>query len=271
MSMTETLREIGIDQLMPDPTQPRKAFLAEEIDRLAASIKARGVLTPLRVAFDEERQSWLIVTGESRWRAARVAGLSTLPCLVVHGQPDEADLLADRIVENACRRELQPLDLARALSKLKALKGGCTSQALAQELGLSGAAITRAEALLTLPEDIQAMVDDGRVPESAAYEISRLPDAASQRELAEAVAARRMNRDAVAEAVRGKLGRRNTTPKPSRLACRLEGGISLTLSSGQPLTWDELLSALDQVRKEAKKLCEGGKDVTALARALRAS
>lgn len=271
MSMTETLRAIGIDQLMPDPTQPRKTFLADEIDRLAASIKARGVLTPLRVAFDEERQCWLIVTGESRWRAARVAGLVTVPCLVLHGQPEEADLLADRIVENACRHDLRPLELARALAKLKALKGGCTSQALAQELGLSGAAITRAEALLTLPDDIQAMVDDGRVPESAAYEISRLQDAASQRELAEAVAARRMNRDAVAEAVRSKIGRRAVQPKASRVACRLEGGISLTLSSVQALTWEELLSALDQVRKEARKLCDSGKEVTALARVLRAS
>ena len=74
-------------------------------------------------------------------------------------------MLADQIVENHCRHDLRPLDLARAMAKLKKLKG-CTSQDLAAELGISGASVTRAEALLTLPEDVQAMVDDGRLAES---------------------------------------------------------------------------------------------------------
>ena len=267
--MTEVL-SVAIDQLMPDPTQPRKTFLKEEVERLAASIAARGILMPLRVLRDEERQCWLIVTGESRWRAARIAGLSHVPCIAVDGEPSEADLLADRIVENSCRVDLQPLDFARAIVKLKALKG-VNSQTLAKEMGLSGSGITRAEALLSLPPDVQGMVDDGRVAESAAYEISRLPEEQAQRELALAVAAGKLNRDRVQEAVRGIIGKRNVTPKASRLSCRLDGNISFTLSGCQPLTWDEVLAVLDRVRKEARKLYETGKDVTELARALRAS
>ncbi len=270
--MTEQLLEIAADQLMADPTQPRKHFEAEALQRLAASLAARGVLQPLRVIRDAERQCWRIVTGESRFRAARLAGLKHLPCLVVDGEPEEADLLADRIVENSCRNDLRPLELARALAKLKALKQA-SSQQLAAALGLSGASITRAEALLSLPEDIQAMVDDGRVPESAAYEISRLPDAAGQRELAGAVAGKRLNRDAVAEEVRRRVGRKSVRPKSSRLACRLEGGVSITVSADgqQPLTWDDFNAAIDRLRREAKKLYEGGKDITELARLLRAS
>lgn len=270
MHMTEMLQEIAVDQLMPDPTQPRKTFPPEEIERLAASIRARGLLQPLRVMPDAQRSRFVIVTGESRFRAGQLVGLTALPCLVLSGQPEEADLLADRIVENHVRHDLRPLELARALAKLKALKQ-CTSRELACELGLSASAITRAEALLTLPEAIQAQVDAGAIPESIAYEISRHPDASAQLALAEAVAKGRMRREAVTEAVRRTVGKRNIQPKAARLACRLEGGVALTLTSSEPLTWDTVLTTLDRIRREAKRLAEGGKDPSALAAALRAS
>ena len=261
---------VAIEDLIPDPTQPRKTFLTDEIARLAASIKARGILMPLRIIRDEERQCWIIVTGESRWRAAKLAGLPTVPCIIVEGQPDEADLLADRIIENSCRNDLRPLELARSLGKLKALKG-CTSQALAKEIGISGAAVTRAEALLSLPEDIQAMVDDGSVPESTAYEISRMPDEASQRELSHSVAGKRLNRDAVAEAVRARIGKRDVKPKAGRMVCRLGGGLSISISASEALDWPTLIEAIDRIRREARKLSEGAAEVQALARSLRAS
>jgi ParB family chromosome partitioning protein len=267
--VSKDLLSVAIEELMPDPTQPRKTFVAEEIERLAASISARGILMPLRIIRDETRGCWLIVTGESRWRAARLAGLKAVPCIVVNGQPDEADLLADRIVENACRHDLRPLELARALAKLKALKG-CNSQTLARELGLSGAAITRAEALLSLPEDVQAVVDSGAMPESTAYEISRMPDAQSQRELAAAVTERRMKRDAVADAVRARIGKRAVKPKAGRLVCRL-GGLSVSFSASDALDWGTVIDAIDRIRREARKLSDNGAEVQALARTLRAS
>ena len=269
----DKLLSVEWDDLMPDPTQPRKSFLKDELERLAASVAARGILQPLRIirrGDGTDRPSWLIATGESRWRAAKLAGLKAVPCLVIDGQPDEADLLADRIIENACRNDLRPLELARALAKLKALKG-YNSLTLAKELGISPAAITRAESLLSLPEDVQALVDSGSVAESTAYEISRLPDEQSQRELARAVADRRLNREAVTEAVRNRVGRR-AAKKTARLVCRLDGGISVAISGTEVLTsWETLLDALDRVRKQARKLCDGGQEVSALARSLRAS
>lgn len=268
--MPMTLMSVELGQLMPDPTQPRKTFLKEEIDRMAASIAARGILQPLRIRPDGERKCWWIVTGECRWRAAKQAGLTHLPCLEVEGEVSEADQLADQVIENSVRNSLRPLELARALAKLKALKG-CNSRDLAEELGLSGASITRAEALLTLPPDVQAMVDDGRVSESAAYEISRLPDEVSQRDLAATVAAGRMNRDQAADAVRSRVGKKNVRPKAGRLPLRLEGGIAVTVSADKPLTWEEFNNAIDRIRKEARRLYENGKELTELARLLRAS
>jgi ParB family chromosome partitioning protein len=193
-----------------------------------------------------------------------------LPCLPVEGELTETDILSDQIIENTVRNSLRPLELARALAKLKALKG-CNSQVLAKELGISGASITRAEALLSLSEDIQALVDSGKISESAGYEISRLPDADSQRELARSVAEGRVSRDGAADAVRAVVGKKHVKPKAARLPLRLDGGICVTVSTAKPLTWDDLLNAIDVIRKESRKLYEVGKDVTALARSLRAS
>lgn len=265
------LLSVAIDQLMADPTQPRKTFEPDALQRLAASLTARGVLQPLRVLWDASRELWVIVTGESRWKAAKIAGLTHLPCIVVSGEPDEADLLADRIVENSLRNDLRPLEFARALAKLKILKGA-TSQALTRELGISGAAITRAESLLTLPGDVQTLVDKGSVSESTAYELSRMPDEAGMRELAQAVVAKRMTRQEVAEAVQRMVGKKHVAPKASRLSCRLESGVSVTVSSSDgPLTWESLLEGLDRLRKEGKRLFDSGKDISALAQLLRAS
>ena len=102
------------------------------------SIAARGVLQPLRVMRDEQRQVWLILTGESRYRAAKLAGLETVPCIPVAGELSEADRLADRLTENNVRHDLEPMEEARALARLKALKG-CTSKALGRGVRLFGA------------------------------------------------------------------------------------------------------------------------------------
>jgi len=259
--MSDTLLSVEVGRLVPDPTQPRKHFLTEEIERLAASIAARGVLQPLRISWDAERNCGRIILGESRWRAAQLAGRTHVPCLEVEGELSETDILSDQIIENSVRNSLRPLELARALAKLKALKR-CTAQQLAAALGISGASITRLEALLSLPEDIQAMVDDGRVPESTAYELSRLPEMEGQLELARAVASKKLSRDQVADAVRDRVGRKNVRPRASRLSCRMDGGVCLTLTASEPLTWDTLLSTLEAGRKAAKRLYEGGHEVT---------
>src|SRR5262249_25771877 len=107
---------IGIDMLIADPTQPRKTFDVETLEQICASLKARGMLQPIRVWHDKERQAYRIVVGESRWRAARMAGLTEIPCIVMEGDtPDEASLLADRLIENVCRSDLTPLELARGI------------------------------------------------------------------------------------------------------------------------------------------------------------
>jgi ParB family chromosome partitioning protein len=210
----------------------------------------------------------LIATGESRWRAARIAGLQTLPCIVVQEKPGESDLLADRIVENHVRSDLQPVEFAQAIARLKLLNG-CTSSQLARELGLSPAAITRAESLLDLPEDVQQLVNSGELPQSSAYEISRLKTEAEQRAQAMEAIEQGLSRDATAKEVRQKLGRKKAGGKASRLTCQLDG-IAYTVSCRQKITWERLLETLDTIREEAIKLKESGKDISILPKALAA-
>ena len=266
--MTEQLLQVGVERLRPDPAQPRRTFDPDYIQRLAVSIAQRGILQPLRVRPGEDDFFW-IVLGENRWRAAKEAKEETVPCIVVAGADvSEIDILSDQITENELKASLRPLELARAISKLKALKK-CNSRVLAEELGLSGAAITRAEALLTLPFDIQEMVDGNRLAESAAYEISRLDGEQAQRSLALAAEGGKLSREKIVEAVRAVIPKRNVVPRSSRVTAQLDR-LSITVSGSEPLTWDGLLTGLDRLRKEAKKLCEGGKEISDLAR-LRAS
>ena len=118
---------IALAELMPDPSQPRKTFLDEEIQRLAASIAARGVLQPLRVIRDEQRQMLGDPDRRKPLPGGEAGGPNTVPCLPVAGELSEADKLADRLTENDVRHDLQPMEAARALARLKALKG-CTVQ-----------------------------------------------------------------------------------------------------------------------------------------------
>ena len=121
--MTEKFSQIGVVRLRPDPAQPRRTFDPDYIQRLAVSIAQRGILQPLRVRPGEDDFFW-IVLGENRWRAAKEAKLDTVPCIVVaEANVSEIDVLSDQITENELKQSLRPLELARALAKLKALTG----------------------------------------------------------------------------------------------------------------------------------------------------
>lgn len=266
------LLDIPIDELFPDPTQPRTHFSKAEIERLAASIDAREILQPLRVMRDEDRQAWIIVVGEGRWRAAKLAGKKTVPCLVVE-RASEVDLLIDRLVENQVRCNLSPIDEARAIAKLKALKK-CTAQTLAKELGFSGAQLSRTERLLMLPESIQNQVADGSVPESIGYVITRLTDEADQREVADAVAANKMNRKAVEAVVADKLGKgkpgKASKPKGLHLSCQVEG-MAVKVAAKSLLKHDQVIAALSELIETLKTLKQDGKPVSELSKLFKLS
>ena len=152
--------EVPVDKILPDPDQPREDFDPEALERLADSLKARGQLQPVRVRWDEAQGVYVLICGERRWRAAKIAGMATMSCVVSDGPLDAGELLALQLVENCLREDLQPIEQARAFRALMD-KNGWSGNQTAKALGIAQPTVVRALALLELPEPVQGQVERG--------------------------------------------------------------------------------------------------------------
>ena len=157
-------RRLPIEQLQPNPDQPRRHFDPVKLEELAQSIKNQGVIQPILVtpapAQPGQPKRYVIVAGERRWRAAQRAGLQDVP-VVVRDVEDDARLeLA--LVENIQRADLNPIEEAKAYHELSKLRG-YTQEDLAQRVGKDRSTVANALRLLKLPPRVQAMVIDGKL------------------------------------------------------------------------------------------------------------
>ena len=173
LAKTKNAFEVPVDKIVPDPNQPRKVFTPEDLQDLADSIRGRGLLQPIRVRWDEEREKYVIVAGERRWRAAIMAGKATITCVVVEGEMTEAEILHDQLVENCLRADLQPIEQAEAFKTLMDAKGWSAAR-LAEELHIRDSTVFKALALLELPGEVRERVAAGEIKPATAYELSQL-------------------------------------------------------------------------------------------------
>ena len=150
--------ELPIDAIEPNPDQPRRRFSDQELEELAASIAEHGVLMP--VVVQPAGGGYRIIAGERRHRAARIAGLSTIPAVIRTAAGTEHLELA--LVENLQRSDLNPVEEARGYRRLMEL-GGHTQDQVAQRVGKSRAAVANAVRLLKLSDDVLTAVEDGRI------------------------------------------------------------------------------------------------------------
>jgi ParB family transcriptional regulator, chromosome partitioning protein len=195
---------ISLDRIARDPNQPRKEFDQDDLDRLAASMKSRGQLQPIRVRYDDSTSRWMIISGERRYRAALLAGLTTLICVEAKGSPTAEDVLEDQVVENCVREDLKPIEQARAFKTLLEMRS-CSYRHLAESLNISHQAVVRALALLELPAQIQEKVDAGIVPASSASELARLRDVGEQFDITARIESGDMTRDDVSRTVKARI------------------------------------------------------------------
>lgn len=151
--------EVPVLRITPNRFQPRHTFDPEAIADLAASIAQKGVLQPLIVTEGPDG-GWELVSGERRWRAARQAGLNSVPVIV--RQVEERDLLEIALIENLQREDLDAIEEATGYRRLID-EFGATQAELAQHLGRSRPAVANALRLLDLPDGVQAMVRQGRL------------------------------------------------------------------------------------------------------------
>jgi ParB family chromosome partitioning protein len=241
--------EIPVDRLTRDPSQPREIFDEASLQELVESIESLGVLQPIRVRWDEELGMYVIIAGERRLRAARMAGLKVVPCVIQEGELTESQRLIEQLAENIIRADLQPVEQAKAFRRLMDLNGWSARQ-LARELHIADANVVRALALLELPDGVQTQVEAGRLAPSVAYEVSRLDNPEEQAHLAERIVAEKLTRDQVADVVKArKSGRGAAAPSAGRAKFWLEGGRKVVLSGLPDDRLETVLAALREVTR----------------------
>jgi ParB family transcriptional regulator, chromosome partitioning protein len=176
------LREVAVELIRPNPGQPRKRFDEDSLDALASSLSERGVLQPVLVR-PRPGGSYELVAGERRWRAARLAGLETLPALVQ--QRDDGASLEAALVENMAREDLNAVDAARAVAALVE-ELGLTREEVGRRVGRSRVAISNLLRLLDLPDDALALVETGALSEGHGRALLLANDHSDRRRLARA-------------------------------------------------------------------------------------
>ena len=159
------------DEIRPNPSQPRRVFDQEGLEELAASIRALGILQPLTVRRGPE--GWELVAGERRLRAARLAGLSQVPCIQIQADGQESSLLA--LVENLQRRDLDFVEEAQALARLISVYHLSQEEA-ARRIGKSQSAVANKLRLLKLPTPVLERLRDGGATERHARALLPLGD-----------------------------------------------------------------------------------------------
>lgn len=214
---------IPLDMIVADPSQPRTEFDADDLARLAESLRTRGQLQPCRVRWDEGQGAYMILVGERRMRAARLAGLEALDCVMVEGPVAGDELLAIQLVENALREDLKPVEQARAYRRLMDAKGWSTRE-LAAELAVAQSSVVRALALLDLPDAVREQVEQGALGPTVAYEVGKLDRAEDQVAVARAAVEQGLRRSEVAElaqAVRARRAAPRAAARPDPVAVDL--------------------------------------------------
>lgn len=152
---------IDVDEIDVDP-QHREHFDQESLQRLSASLKEHGQLQPVRVRFDKGRQRYVLIAGERRLRAAKLAGLTAIDCILLEGNFSREDILREQILENALREDLKPTEQARAFRDLMDAQGWNGKQ-LAEHLHVHPSTVSRALALLDLADEAREKVDAGEL------------------------------------------------------------------------------------------------------------
>lgn len=176
------VEEVEINEVKPNPNQPRQHFDEEAFKELVESVKKMGVIQPIVVrarGFEYE-----LIAGERRWRAAKEAGLKTVPAIIK--QVDEADSLEIALVENLHREDLNAIEEARAYQEL-VNRFGLTQEELAEKIGKSRSAVANSLRLLSLPPSVQQLIIDGQLTAGHARAILAVKGEEKQLRLAEKI------------------------------------------------------------------------------------
>ena len=188
-SELSTTRQVSVNEIRPNPFQPRKEYSATELEELRESMRANGLLQPITVRVDRERGGYQLIAGERRWRAAQSLGWTEIPTTI--READDQTLLALALVENLQRADLNPLDEAAGYRRL-VTDFGLTQQTVADLVGKRRSTVANLLRLLDLPEPVQAMVRSGAISAGQVRPLLALGDADQILALAQEIRERRL-------------------------------------------------------------------------------
>ena len=180
---TTELAALPVDQIHPNPRQPRRRFEPDAATGLASSVRAQGLLQPV-VVRPRPAGGWELIAGERRWRAAKDARLETVPALV--READDRDTLLLSLVENVAREQLSPVEEARAYAVLLD-EFGLSLGDVAERVGKAKPTVSNRVRLLELPEDVLWMLARGDLTERHARAVLSVPDRDAQKRLAKRI------------------------------------------------------------------------------------
>lgn len=166
-------KEIRLDRIIPDPGQPRRTFDQERLDELASSIRQEGLLQPIAVRFDASTDVYVIIHGERRWRASRLAGKDSIAAMVRDVPPDR--LLIQQLMENIVRDDLNAIDRAAALRALKSQSRNASWEQIAEMIGIKRSRLYQLLDTEKLPEQAQDDIKAGRLNEKQSRALQGLP------------------------------------------------------------------------------------------------
>jgi ParB family chromosome partitioning protein len=205
------LQQLPVGAIRPNRHQPRKRLDSESVSELAESVRVQGVVQPVLVR--PAGDGYELIAGERRWRAARSAGLATIPAIVREAEDRDALLLA--LVENVARENLSAVEEARAYATLLD-EFGLTLGDVAERVGRSKPSVSNRLRLLDLPEDVLALVERGQLTEGHARAVLAVPDHEERRRLARRIVRQGMSVRAAERAARwaGARARPRTVTAP---------------------------------------------------------
>ncbi len=209
------VRQIPIDHIGANPFQPRTRFNDDALKELADSIKATGILQPVIIR-KIEADSYHLVAGERRLRAARLAGLDTVPAII--RDVDDREMMELALIENIQREDLNPIDEAKGYQALHQ-KLGLTHDQISERVGKQRSSVTNALRLLALPVEVQDMVSRGTLTAGHARALLSLESPGDMLTTARYVSSKGFSVRRTEAFVNRKLRRQHTRPK----AVRLEG------------------------------------------------
>lgn len=236
------------------PSQPRSVVDPDYCRSLGENMKANGQKVPV-IGYTKEGR-FILCDGGCRLEGARLAGIVELLALDLGKEPTRLELLMAQASIDLHRQHLPPIDRARLFANL-CKEHGCTARKLAEMLHVSEAVISRAIAMLQLPDELQQQVNDGRLDARRGYLLTQESDPVRQRELASQATA--LTRDELAKRVRKPKGSGTPQVRMKRILCPLPSGASVTVC-GADLSLDDFIEALGEAQKEARKAREQSLD-----------